>query len=186
MIYGKMQYLTRLIFTFSFHGMKHIFTFLLFASSLNIDAQNACDDPKVHEFDFWIGSWTVYKKGTDTIVGYNEIKPVADGCSLLESYRTSRSNYKGNSLNKYNPITGKWQQFWVDNRGMTLSIEGSFKDDKMIMENEEKNRDGTSTNNRITWFKNADGTVRQFWEQSNDKRKTWKVAFDGLYIKKKE
>ncbi len=165
--------------------MKHLLNILVLAMPLSTMAQNTCSGPKVHEFDFWIGNWTVYKNGTDTIVGYNEIKPVADGCSLLESYRSARSNYKGNSLNKYNSTIGKWQQFWVDNSGMTLFIEGNYTNDKLIMENEDKNADGTITSNRITWFKNQDGSVRQFWEQSTDKGKTWLVAFDGLYRKNK-
>jgi hypothetical protein len=152
---------------------------------MNLAAQNSCNSPKAHEFDFWIGSWIVYKNGTDTIAGYNEIKPVAGGCSLLESYKSARGNYTGNSLNKYNAVTGKWQQFWVDNGGLTLLIEGSYNEGKLMMQNEDKNTDGTSTNNRITWFKNADGTVRQVWEQSADKGKTWSVAFDGLYRKNK-
>jgi len=165
--------------------MKSIFTLLIVTSSLNLHAQNACADPKVHEFDFWIGSWIVYKNGTDTIVGYNEITQVADGCSLLESYKSAKSNYKGNSLNKYNATTGKWQQFWVDNGGLTLFIQGSYANNKLTMENEDRNADGTSTKNKITWFKNEDGTVRQFWEQSTDQGKTWSVAFDGLYRKNK-
>ncbi len=163
--------------------MKQLLSLVFLAIAFNVNAQNPCTSQKVHEFDFWIGNWTVYKNGTDTIVGYNEIKTVADGCSLLESYRSARSNYKGNSLNKYNAVTGKWQQFWVDNGGLTLFIEGAYKENKLTMENEDKNADGTTTNNRITWSKNQDGSVRQFWEQSNDKGKTWIVAFDGLYRK---
>ena len=148
------------------------------------NAQNPCANPKLHEFDFWIGSWTVYKNGTDTVAGYSEIKPVAGGCSLLESYTNAKGNYTGNSLNKFNSVNGKWQQFWVDNSGSTLFIEGSYSNNKLIMENQDNNADGTTTNNRITWFKNQDGTVRQLWEQSSDKGKTWNVAFDGLYKKK--
>ena len=34
---------------------------------------------------------------------------------------------------------------------------------------------------RITWSKNADGTVRQLWESSTDGGTTWTVAFDGTY-----
>ena len=35
-----------------------------------------------------------------------------------------------------------------------------------------------------TWYDNADGTVRQHWEQSKDGGKSWTTAFDGLYKKK--
>ena len=162
--------------------MKMLFICCILFSQV-VQAQNNCNDPKAHQFDFWIGSWDVYKNGTDTVVGHNDIKPVAGGCSLLESYRSLKSNYTGNSLNKYNFVTGKWQQFWVDNGGLTLFIEGEFKENKMIMENFSRGTDGNTTMNRITWFKNANATVRQLWEQSTDGGKNWTVAFDGIYKK---
>ena len=162
--------------------MKYLFTASIFFT-FAVQAQNNCNDARAHQFDFWIGSWTVYKNGTDTIVGYNEIKPVAGGCSLLESYRSTKSNYVGNSLNKFNFVTGKWQQFWVDNAGLTLFIEGAYNDNRLIMSNTAPSASGKPVMNRITWFKNPNGTVRQLWEQSSDGGKTWSVAFDGMYKK---
>ena len=44
--------------------------------------------------------------------------------------------------------------------------------------------DGKKKLNRVTWYDNEDGTVRQHWEQSEDGGKTWKNAFDGLYRRK--
>ena len=38
--------------------------------------------------------------------------------------------------------------------------------------------------NRITWFDNHDGSVRQLWEISRNAAKTWEVVFDGIYKKK--
>lgn len=38
---------------------------------------------------------------------------------------------------------------------------------------------GRPRTERITWTPNADGTVRQHWEQSTDGGKTWTTAFDG-------
>lgn len=164
--------------------MKYVFIIAFAFMSISAHTQSPCSDPKVHEFDFWIGKWIVYKTGTDTIAGYNEIKAVAGGCSLLESYRNASGTFTGNSLNKYDFAKGKWQQFWVDNSGATLFIEGSYSGKKMIMENEETSADGrTKTKNRITWFKKDDRTVRQLWEQSTDGGKTWSVAFDGIYKK---
>ena len=162
--------------------MKYLFTASIFFT-FAVQAQNNCNDARAHQFDFWIGSWTVYKNGTDTIVGHNEIKPVAGGCSLLESYRSTKSNYVGNSLNKFNFVSGKWQQFWVDNAGLTLFIEGVYNDNRLIMSNTAPSASGKPVMNRITWFKNPNGTVRQLWEQSSDGGKTWSVAFDGMYKK---
>ena len=157
---------------------------LIFANfSLAAQQQTQCSDPKAHEFDFWIGDWTVYKNGTDTIVGHNNVILVA-GCSLQENWKSSNGFSIGTSLNKYNFAKKKWQQMWVDNSGLTLQLEGDFMNGKMILENEQLTRDGKyKVRNRITWSKNIDGSVRQFWEQSYDEGNTWRINFDGLYKK---
>ena len=36
----------------------------------------------------------------------------------------------------------------------------------------------------VTWYDNEDGTVRQHWEVSKDRGKSWATAFDGHYKKK--
>jgi hypothetical protein len=38
---------------------------------------------------------------------------------------------------------------------------------------------------RITWTPLPEGRVRQFWENSRDEGKTWSVAFDGTYVRRK-
>ena len=35
---------------------------------------------------------------------------------------------------------------------------------------------------RITWTPAADRSVRQLWESSTDRGKTWTVLFDGRYV----
>lgn len=144
---------------------------------------NPCNSEKVHEFDFWIGEWDVYDINADTIVGHNIITPIADGCAILENW-TGGSGSIGSSINKYNFSTQMWEQMWVDNSGSSLHIKGVYKDRKMILENEQPARGGNGTvKNKITYYNNADGTVRQHWEYSTDKGKTWLNAFDGLYKK---
>jgi hypothetical protein len=136
--------------------------------------QSPCTNPKAHEFDFWIGKWTVYKNGTDKVVGYNTVVRVAGGCGIQENWVDVSGASIGTSLNKYDFTKGKWQQFWIDNSGLTLELLGNYTDAKMTMNN---------PTNRITWFNNTDGTVRQLWEQTADNGVTWTVAFDGLYKK---
>jgi hypothetical protein len=47
-----------------------------------------------------------------------------------------------------------------------------------------KARGGSGTSReRITWEKKAADKVRQLWESSTDEGKTWKVLFDGLYVR---
>jgi hypothetical protein len=158
--------------------MKRIIIMAMTCMAIYVCAQQAgqspCASPKAHEFDFWIGKWTVFKNGTNNVVGYNNIVPVAGGCGIQENWVDASGKSIGTSLNKFDPNKGKWQQFWIDNSGQTLELMGDYAGAKMIMNN---------PTNRITWFNNADGTVRQLWEQTSDNGVSWTVALDGLYKK---
>ena len=152
---------------------------LLPSSSAAQDAQ--CSDERSHQFDFWIGEWEVFSG--DQLAGTNGIRQVLDGCVLHENWIGAGGN-AGSSFNFYNPQTKKWQQFWVWRNGTTLELEGGYEDGKMILAGESIGPKGNKIHNRITWYDNADGTVRQHWEISKDRGKNWETAFDGLYRQK--
>ncbi|WP_378176915.1 hypothetical protein [Aquimarina sp. SS2-1] len=154
--------------------------FLLLLLVINNVSAQKNKDHKYSEFDFWIGEWNVYKHGTDTIVGKSTIEAIIDNKVIKETYHATTSKYHGTSLNKYNPRTDQWEQFWVDNSGLTLHIQGNLVDGKMILQNNITTKKG-SLSNKISWQKNTDNTVRQIWSQSTDQGKTWKIVFDGDY-----
>lgn len=143
-------------------------------------AQSAnCSDHKSSEFDFWIGEWNVYS--AQGLAGTNSIKPILGGCVLQETWSGSGGS-AGSSFNFYDPSIQQWQQFWVWQNGTTLHLSGDYADGKMILEGTSSLPNGSTIMNRITWFDNPDGTVRQLWEQSTD-GETWTVSFDGMYKK---
>jgi len=159
-----------------------IFTCLILFTCQNADAQQQPGpDPdlksKVHQFDFWLGEWDVYKYGTDTIVGRSHIQSVNDSTGILENYHTPGRPFKGKSLNTYNKKTGNWEQYWIDNTGTVLKLEGGISEGKMVMTGFEGLR-----GSRITWQSVEQG-VRQTWEMTADGGKTWIVVFDGLYVR---
>ncbi len=133
-------------------------------------------------FDFWIGEWVVYKHNTDTILGSNTITSILDGKAIKETYHSTTSKYRGTSLNKYNPSINQWEQFWVDNSGLTLHMKGNIDNTKniMILQNQIITNEGVLSN-KITWQKNKNNTVRQTWYQSKDKGIHWTIIFDGDY-----
>ena len=55
----------------------------------------------------------------------------------------------------------------------------------ILMTDEETNKEGKPYYHRVTWTKNNDGTVRQYWETITNKTEIT-VAFDGLYRKIKK
>lgn len=74
----------------------------------------------------------------------------------------------------------RWEQYWVDNGGLTLSIHGGLHEGAMVMRGELENR-GAGALHRISWSRHSETTVRQTWKQSSDGGKTWVLLFDGLY-----
>jgi hypothetical protein len=140
-----------------------------------------CDTPEFRQFDFWVGDWNVTVQGNQA--GTNDITLEEAGCVLHEHWAGSRGG-TGQSFNFYDRTVSRWHQFWVDNAGNYLHLTGTYADDKMLLTGTAPGPGGSSQQQRLTFFKNPDGSVRQLWETSDDSGKTWQVAFDGLYRKK--
>lgn len=173
--------------------MRFVFAFMLFAACSIATAANPPSPPpgcpvtttrEHHQFDFWIGTWEV-TGAQEKVVGHSRIEPVSDGCGISERWEGAGGS-RGVSYNAWDPATKHWYQFWVGNTGGdVLYLKGGLEDGKMILQGVRPNQtSGKPQTQRITWTPNADKTVRQLWEQSDDDGKTWTVAFDGLYRKK--
>ena len=116
--------------------------------------------------------------------GTNSVQLILGDCVVFENWTGARGG-QGKSFNVYNAATGRWQQTWVDNSGNVLEFFGEYRDGAMRFTGETKGRDGRVTLERLTFTKISDGRIRQLWEQSTDGGKTWAVAFDGTYVRKK-
>jgi hypothetical protein len=76
-----------------------------------------------------------------------------------------------------------WQQTWVTNRGALMVIVGNFKDGALVLQGDVHLKDGSSVLQRITWKAQGAG-VRESAMLSRDGGKTWKPAFDVLFLKR--
>lgn len=139
---------------------------------------NPCAAPEFAQFDFWVGYWDVYgPKGAQVA---NSLIEKVYGCGVRENWKPFQGA-GGGSLNIYVPETKKWEQFWIDSSGTRAHFIGGFNGKAMVIEGK---WGGPLT--RITYTPNADGSVRQFGEQSTDEGKTWVTSFDLLYRPHKE
>lgn len=140
--------------------------------------------PESRQFDFWIGEWDVTTPDGKP-AGSSRIERIANGAGLLENWTgyPAPTGGNGKSLNAYNPARKQWQQFWVGAGGGVLELAGGLVGKDMVLVGEH-GVGGARLTEKITWTPNADGSVRQHWEQSKDGGKTWTTAFDGLYRKK--
>lgn len=154
--------------------------FIVFAHQIMAQQQSETRKIKFHQFDFWLGKWDVYIYGTDTLAGKSHIESIIDSVGLQENYSVVNGKYTGKSFNKYNPEKKRWEQYWIDNSGLTLFLTGNLIDGKMILDDTEYG-DAKKGLNQIVWKKMENGSVRQTWNVSNDKGKTWTPVFDGEY-----
>jgi hypothetical protein len=139
-----------------------------------------CSTAKYHQFDFWIGNWTVTSSGQPA--GTNSIHPILNDCALQENWQGT-GDTTGTSFNIYDQATDKWHQTWIDDSGTLLQLDGGLQDGSMVMQGQRPAPDGNGmTTHRISWTPNPDGSVRQLWDASRD-GETWTVLFDGLYQK---
>lgn len=146
---------------------------------------SVCDtDPHFNDFDFWVGEWRVTARATGDFAGENAITREEGGCFLREKW-TSAGGGTGQSMNYYNPATGKWRQIWIAQPGYIIDYEGGLENGAMVLVGTITSySDNISHPFRGTWTPNEDGTVRQFFEQYSEDEKAWKVWFDGLYTRK--
>lgn len=144
------------------------------------------DNPESRQFDFWIGEWDVFVGGQQA--GTNTIERMLGGCTLLENW-TNVQGREGKSFNWVDRATyrrPRWRQLWVDDSGNTLDYYGGhYSDGAMRFEGHTVTAAGDSIPQKLTFHNVHADTVRQVFEQSNDRGATWVVTFDGLYIRRR-
>lgn len=140
----------------------------------------ACTGQEHRQFDFWVGDWTVTPTGKDQPVANSLIEKLYAGCAVRENWMPFKGT-GGGSLNNY--VDGKWRQTWVDAANSRVEFEGGLVDGKMVLTGFWKgvNGPGKDALIRMTYSKNADGSVRQHGEQSTDGGKSWSTNFDFTY-----
>ncbi len=139
-------------------------------------------DTVYRQFDFWIGEWDVFTPEGQK-AGTKRIEKLLRGCLLLESW-TSTQGGAGKSINYYDPIRRRWVQTWVDGQGGIIAVDGMLEGGVMRFEGEHLYPDGRREAYRVSFTPQADGSVRQFIEQSKDGGRSWYVWFDGTYVRK--
>ena len=138
-------------------------------------SQPPCAAEENRQFDFWVGKWDVYPTGKDKLVAHSLIEKVYNGCGVRENWMPL-SNQTGGSLNIYLPEEKHWEQFWIDSGGSRAVFTGGWNGKAMVIQGK-----WAGPLVRISYSKNADGSVRQFGEQSTDEGKSWAPSFDLTY-----
>lgn len=108
------------------------------------------------------------------------IERILGGCAILETY-SDPSGYGGKSFNFYDTHLEKWRQTWVDVAGNVSEFSGTVRDGAMHYEGE-THRQGRRVLRKMRVSKEEPDRVRQYSEQSDDDGRTWRVAYDFVYL----
>ncbi len=144
------------------------------------DDRGGCRSPQYREFDFWLGTWRIANPAGEPR-GVSEISRKLNGC-LIDEFYTGGS---GRSISRFDRVSGQWHQDYIDNTGFTLRLFGA-RDADGLMQMKDEIRPlggGFGLASRFTWTPNADGTVRQLWNFSQDGGTTFFVNFNGIYTR---
>lgn len=154
--------------------------------ALDRNARPCEHDPVYRQFDYWLGTWDVRPNGAPASAppSTNIITKIHQGCVVLESW--TAPGQTGQSFNIYDRVSGKWRQTWVDSTGGLHEYTGGLVDGNMTYEGDipAPPRQGGRMHVRLTFFKRADGTVRQLSERTLDGGKTWQVNHDLIYVRR--
>jgi hypothetical protein len=142
----------------------------------------ACTGPEHRQFDFWVGEWQVTQTGKRDVVATSLIEKLYGGCAVRENWMPIKGTV-GGSLNNYVREDGRWHQTWVDSSNSRVEFSGGLTDGRMVLTGFWKgvNGPGKDALIRMTYSKNADGSVRQHGEQSTDHGLSWSTNFDFTY-----
>jgi tetratricopeptide (TPR) repeat protein len=145
-------------------------------------ALHPCRAARHHELDFWVGSWDVRNaQGQD--VGRSQVDSILDGCVVLESW-TGRFGDTGRSFNLYDGARKRWQQTWVNDRGVLTEFHGALEGGAMRYRTESPLPNGTTPQRRLTFTPLPDGRVRQHAETTADGGATWATQYDFYYTRR--
>lgn len=142
-----------------------------------------CTAPEHKQFDFWVGDWEVYLTDKpEQMVGGSLIEKIYGDCVIRENWQPFTLQ-AGGSLNNYDSAQKIWRQTWVDSQNARVDFTGGLENGKMVLTGLWKGSGGPGKDRltRMTFSREAGGTVRQLGEVSSDGGKSWSESFDFTY-----
>ncbi|CAN5253068.1 hypothetical protein BH11PSE2_BH11PSE2_04380 [soil metagenome] len=140
-----------------------------------------CTSAESHQFDFWVGRWTVSPTNApERHVADSLIEKLYGGCAIRENWMPLGAS-GGGSLSSYVPRDKTWRQTWVDSSGSTVDFKGGWTGKAMVLTGVWAVPGHDKRMTEMTYAKAADGSVRQSGRTSDDGGKTWQPSFDLTY-----
>lgn len=155
----------------------------------------ACDSAPYHQFDFWLGSWTVdqeilQRDGTYAhFPAVDRVERAADGCAVIEHWRgivqffwdgmTAPDSMHGFSVRSFDPAHGTWSILWLSSRhdALTQPFTGTFTAGRGTFTKRVPQADGTNSISRIVFAPVNPDMVEWSIATSSDGGTSWRTVW---------
>ena len=138
----------------------------------------SCSAPIYHQYDFWVGDWTVTNK-QGKVVGTDSVTRQLDGCVVYERYIDAGDKSVGIGMSSAQPGNKTWHQTFMDDSGVVVTLDGTFHDGVMELRGTNYPAGGAVMSDAL-WIPHG-SVVEEIWKVSTDAGRTWKVRFDGFF-----
>jgi hypothetical protein len=139
----------------------------------------ACKDrPEFRQLDFWLGDWEVFNK--DQKLSNTRVEHILNDCALAETWQPVEGGHAGHGVSTYDPLTQKWEYFWVADNAYMSHWTGVLIDNEMRFATEQT-RDGVTKLRRWSLIRMPNGSVRELSVGSSDGGKTWVTEYDFMW-----
>lgn len=170
--------------------MKLTLTMLLgLGCTFLIQAQSPAPPAKedLQKLDFWVGEWNLTWQGGK---GTNLIEKKLNGRVIQENFEATEGQmkgFKGTSISTFHGGDSKWHQAWADSNGGYFDFTGIMDGDEPIFQTTEPRTfpNGATIIFRMRFSDIAKDSFIWHWERSADEGKTWQLAWQINYERKK-
>jgi len=154
-----------------------LFSLALRAQSQTKPEASPCTQAEFHQFDYWIGTWSVagenQKKSADVTV-----TPILADCGLSEHWQSVQGGrgHDGYGVSTFNQSTQNWEYFWVASNGYTSFWTGRFSENAMNFVAAQPSPGAAALRHWVMKLL-PDGRIEEVASSSQDDGKTWKVQY---------
>lgn len=159
------------------------------ASAQQQQQMPTCEAAEHRALDFWIGEWDAHRADTNALGGRSTISSIQSGCAIREQWTSvGGPAFSGESLNIYDRVSGRWEQYWVSSTGNRTHFVGGPIENGMQLTTPTAlalSPGAEPQFRRVTLTAQPDGTVHQRGETSADGQ-TWTLGYLLVYRRRSE
>ncbi len=144
-----------------------------------MNEQRSTQQALAGQLDFLIGNWSIVDQDGQHVADHAIVRS-HDGQLIREDWH-ARGGNSGTGFSYFHPVQKQWRQTWVDAHGNVLECTGEFRQGKMQFSGTLALANGQEMLSRMCFTPNADGSIAQLIEVSEDTGQSWCTHFQGLY-----